>query len=165
MQDRSFSPVNGLIANVFIHAMVLDNLITFGGRPEQNVVTVAGNTLDNNTIQVIAIIPVILILAWIHIRNLRARERARTQPPRESGALFEFLSEKVMEYVWHYGTWALALAAGLALTLAAGLSVANWVEVVFVSVELAAMLLVGVPDALWGYLNHVAGGFVQPEHA
>lgn len=165
VQDRSFSPVNGLIANVFIHAMVLDNLISFDGRPEQNVVTVAGTTLDNNTIQVIAIIPVILILAWIHIRNLRARLRKETQPPRESGALIEFLAEKIMEYAWHYGAWALALAAGLALMLAAGLSVANWVEVVFVSVELAAMLLVGVPDAIWGYLHHVAGGSAQPEHA
>ena len=37
-----------------------------------------------------------------------------------------------------------------------GLSVANWVEVVFVSVALAAMLLVGLPDAIWGYLHHVA---------
>jgi hypothetical protein len=32
------------------------------------------------------------------------------------------------------------------------------VELVFVSVELAAMLLVGLPDAIWGYLHHVAGG-------
>jgi hypothetical protein len=30
-----------------------------------------------------------------------------------------------------------------------------------VSVELAAMLLVGVPDSLWGYLHHVAGGVAE----
>ena len=53
---------------------------------------------------------------------------------------------------------ALALGAGLALMLWLGLSVANWVEVVFVSIELAAMLLVSVPDAIWGYIHHVAGG-------
>ncbi|MEI9929653.1 MAG: hypothetical protein WDM89_03555 [Rhizomicrobium sp.] len=47
------------------------------------------------------------------------------------------------------------------LTRAAGLSVANWVEVVFVSAELAALLLVDAPDAFWGYLHHVAGG--KPE--
>jgi hypothetical protein len=54
------------------------------------------------------------------------------------------------------------------LTRSVGLSVANWVEVVFVSVELAAMLLVGVPDSIWGYLHHVAGGIPQlqaEEHA
>ena len=45
--------------------------------------------------------------------------------------------------------------------MAAGLSVANWVEVVFVSVELAAMLLIGLPDAIWGYLHHVAGGVAE----
>jgi hypothetical protein len=50
------------------------------------------------------------------------------------------------------------LGVGLLLARAVGLSTANWVEVVFVSVELAAMLLVGVPDSMWGYLHHVAGG-------
>jgi hypothetical protein len=52
----------------------------------------------------------------------------------------------------------LSLTVGLALTVVAGLSVANWVEVVFVSVELAALLLVGMPGAVWGYLHHVAVG-------
>jgi hypothetical protein len=165
VQDRSFSPVNGLIANVFIHAMALDNLITFHGKPEQNVVTIAGRTLDSNTVQVFAIIPVILILAWIHVQNLRARGRKREAEPQENGTILDFLLEKVMESAWHWGAWALALAAGLALTLAAGLSVANWVEVVFVSVELAAMLLVGVPDAVWGYLHHIVGIDARPEHA
>lgn len=165
VQDRSFSPVNGLIANVFIHAMALDNLITFKGRPEQNVMTVGGTTLNNNTIQVFAIVPVILILAWLHIRNLRARGTERETEPRESGALFELLLEKVMESAWHWGALALALGAGLALTLAAGISVANWVEVIFVSAELAAMLMVGVPDAIWGYLHHVAGGIAVPAKA
>ena len=165
VQDRSFSPVNGLIANVFIHAMALDNLITFKGRPEQNVVTVKGTTLDNNTVQVFAIIPVILILAWIHIRGLRARGTRPETTGREGGAVLDFLLDKAMEHAWHWGAWALALGAGLALTLAAGLSVANWVEVVFVSVELAAMLMVGVPDAIWGYLHHVAGGIAEPAEA
>ena len=30
--------------------------------------------------------------------------------------------------------------------------------VVGVTAELAAMLLVGLPDSIWGYLHHVAGG-------
>ena len=42
VQDKSFTPVNGMIASVFVHAMALDNLITFDGRPEQNVLTVGG---------------------------------------------------------------------------------------------------------------------------
>ena len=64
---------------------------------------------------------------------------------------------------WHWFAFALALAVGLALTVWAGLSVANWVEVVFVSVELAALLLVGVPGAVWAYLHHVAVGIRQLE--
>jgi hypothetical protein len=35
--------------------------------------------------------------------------------------------------------------------------------VVFVSAELAALLLVGAPDAFWGYLHHIAGGEPQYE--
>jgi hypothetical protein len=157
-QDNSFSPVNGKIANVFIHAMALDNLITFKGDPEQNVVTIGSTTLDSNTVQVIAIIPVILILAWIHLLNLRERERKKSLAGRDRSQVIEYFLEQIVESLWHWGAWVLALGAGLVLTMFAGLSVANWVEVVFVSVELAAMLLVGFPDSIWGYLHHVAVG-------
>jgi hypothetical protein len=156
VQDKSFTPVNGLIASVFVHAMALDNLISFHGRPEQNVVTVGNVTLDSNTAQMIAIMPIILILAWMHMRRLRSR---RIRP--ERGAMLEYFMDKALQSAWHWLAFALALAVGLALTLAAGLSVANWVEVVFVSVELAAMLLIGLPDAIWGYVHHVAGGIPQ----
>jgi len=156
VQDKSYTPVNGLIASVFVHAMALDNLISFHGRPEQNVVSIGNVTLDNNTAQMIAIVPIILILAWMHMRRLRSR---RVRP--ERGAMLEYLLDKAFQSAWHWLAFALALAIGLALTLTAGLSVANWVEVVFVSVELAAMLLIGLPDALWGYLHHVAGGIPQ----
>ncbi|HEY2444166.1 MAG TPA: CHASE2 domain-containing protein [Rhizomicrobium sp.] len=153
VQDKSFTPVNGLIASVFVHAMALDNLITFRGNPEQNVVSLGGFTLDNNTVQAFAIIPIILILTWIHMRGLRRR---RVKPAR--GAMLEYFAEKALRVAWHWFTFALALAIGLGLTLASGLSVANWVEVVFVSVALGAMLLIGLPDAIWGYLHHIAGG-------
>ncbi|HEY3638652.1 MAG TPA: CHASE2 domain-containing protein [Rhizomicrobium sp.] len=153
VQDVSFTPVNGLIASVFVHAMALDNLISFHGRPEQNVVSLSGFTFDSNTVQMVAIVPIILVLAWMHRRRLRKKPAHG-----ERGAVFEYFAEKALESVWHWLTFALALAIGLALTLAVGLSVANWVEVVFVSVELAAMLLIGLPAAIWGYLYHVAGG-------
>ena len=153
VQDRSFTPVNGLIASVFVHAMALDNLITFRGQPQQNVVTLGAVTLDNNSAQTLAILPIVLILGWIHVRGLR-----RTRAPRERGAALAYILDKVVEKAWHWLAFGLALAVGLALTVVAGLSVANWVEVVFVSVELAALLLVGLPGAVWGYLHHVAVG-------
>ena len=58
----------------------------------------------------------------------------------------------------HWLGFFLGLSIGILLAYWVGLSVANWVEVVFISVELAAMLLIGVPDSFWGYLHHVAGG-------
>jgi hypothetical protein len=161
VQDKAFTPVNGLIAGVFTHAMALDNLVTFRGRPQQNVVTVGRFVLDSNTVQMIAIAPVILILTWLHMLRLRQR-RARIAAPEERSAALEFFFEKVLAFIWHWLAFGLALGAGLLLARAVGLSVANWVEVVFVSVALAAMLLVGLPDAIWGYLHHVALGVPQP---
>jgi CHASE2 domain-containing sensor protein len=158
VQDKSFTPVNGLIASVFVHAMALDNLISFHGRPQQNVVSLGALTLDNNTAQMIAILPVILILAAMHLRSLRRRRERR-----ERGAVWEYFAGRALQSLWHWLAFALALGIGLALTLATGLSVANWVEVVFVSVGLAAMLLIGLPAAIWGYLHHVAGGIPQFE--
>ncbi|HSM94452.1 MAG TPA: CHASE2 domain-containing protein [Rhizomicrobium sp.] len=158
-QDITYTPVNGLLPSVFVHAMALDNLITFKGKPEQNVITVFGTTIPSNPAQMMAIVPVILILALIHMRRMRRnRARARIQ---EHSVTFEYVLDKTIETVWHYFAFALALGMGLVLALVMGLSTANWVEVVFVSVELAAMLLVGVPDSLWGYLHHVAGGVAQ----
>lgn len=154
-QDKSYTPVNGLMPNVFVHAMAMDNLITFHGQPEQNVMTVWGYTISTNPAQMLAIIPVIFILAWIHMARIRRR---RTRVAKERSATFEYFLDKTIEKVWHYFAFALSLGVGLLLARAVGLSTANWVEVVFVSVELAAMLLVGVPDSIWGYLHHVAGG-------
>lgn len=160
-QDKSFMPVNGLQANVFVHAMAMDNLITFEGKPEQNVMTVWGYTFSNNPAQILAIIPVILILSAMHMRRIRARRKQAERP--EHGALYEWFLDKGVENLWHWLAFFLALGIGLLLARWAGLSVANWVEDVFISVELAAMLLIGVPDSFWGYLHHVAGG--QPEDA
>jgi hypothetical protein len=67
----------------------------------------------------------------------------------------EYVLERGFEQLWHGLAYGLALGVGLILTLALGLSVANWVGIVFVSAGLAAILLVGVPESLWGYLSHV----------
>ncbi|MGZ5935375.1 MAG: hypothetical protein ACXWLV_11810, partial [Rhizomicrobium sp.] len=155
-QDKSFSPVNGQQPNVFVHAMALDNLITFEGKPQQNVMTVWGYTFSNNPAQILAIIPIILILSLMHMRRIRTRQK-RTERA-ERGALYEWFMDKGVEKLWHWLAFFLALGIGLLLAIWAGLSVANWVEDVFISVELAAMLLIGVPDSFWGYLHHVAGG-------
>ncbi|MGZ5960987.1 MAG: CHASE2 domain-containing protein [Rhizomicrobium sp.] len=155
-QDKSFSPVNGQQPNVFVHAMALDNLITFEGKPQQNVMTVWGYTFSNNPAQILAIIPIILILSLMHMRRIRTRQK-RTERA-ERGALYEWFMDKGVEKLWHWLAFFLALGIGLLLAMWAGLSVANWVEDVFISVELAAMLLIGVPDSFWGYLHHVAGG-------
>jgi len=158
VQDRSFTPVNGLLASIFVHAMALDNLITFHGRPQQNVVTLGSITLDNNTAQLIAVVPIILILGWIHVRGLKRAPR-----PRKRGEAFAYVLGKLAEKAWHWFGFALALAVGLALTMWAGLSVANWVQLVFVAAELAALLLVGFPGAVWAYCHYVAVGIRRLE--
>jgi len=155
-QDKFFTPVNDLLPGVFVHAMAMDNLITFHGRPQQDAISLFGQVQDGNLVQIVAVVPVLLILCWIHWLGLK-RQRER----RERSATLEYVLEKTVEKLWHYIAFALALGMGLILTLAAGLSVANWVEVVFVSAELAALLLVGAPDSFWGYLRHVVGADAQ----
>jgi CHASE2 domain-containing sensor protein len=157
-QDTFYTPVNELLPGVFVHAMAMDNLITLHGRPYQNAISLGGSPVDGNLVQIVAVIPVILILSWFHLSGLRRKRRRAARPARERSAAFEYFLEKAIEKVWHYIAFALALGVGLVLTRAAGLSVANWVEVVFVSVELAALLLVGAPDSVWAYMHHVAGG-------
>jgi hypothetical protein len=155
-QDKSFSPVNGLQPNVFVHAMALDNLITFNGKPERNMMTVGSYTFSNQPAQVMAIVPIILILSYLHMRRIRSPRK--TVKRAERGALVEWFVDKGVENLWYWLAFFLALGIGLVLARSAGLSVANWAEDVFISVELAAMLLIGVPDSFWGYLHHVAGG-------
>src|SRR5262249_13825037 len=128
------------------------------GKAQQNVVTVKGYVLSANPAQILAVVPVILVLAWLHMLRLRRKRRIEAHQGHERSATFEYFLDKAIEKVWHYLAFGLALGMGLALTLASGLSVANWVEVVFVSAELAAMLLVGLPDSVWGYLHHIAVG-------
>jgi len=164
-QDRTYTPVNDLLPSVFVHAMAMDNLITFRGKPYQNAISVGGRPVDGNLVQILATIPVILILSLIHWRSIRRERRGLRGTQRERSATFEYFFEKTVEKVWHYLAFGLALSVGLVLTRSAGLSVANWVEVVFVSVELAAMLLVGAPDSIWGYLHHVLGGMPQLQPA
>ncbi len=162
VQDKSFTPVNGLIPSVFVHAMALDNLITFHGQPERDVATIGAFTLGNEPAQVLAIIPVILILSWLHIADVRRRKK---NPNRgEPGGLGAYLLEKLANTAWHLLAFALALGIGLLLTLTLGLSVANWVEVVFVTLVIGGMLLFSVPDAIWGYLHHVAVGVPKEDN-
>ena len=71
------------------------------------------------------------------------------------GVTMEYVIERGFEHLWHGLAFGLGLGVGLILTLTLGLSVANWVGIVFISAELAAILLVGVPESLWGYLAHV----------
>ena len=161
VQDKSFTPVNGLIASVFVHAMALDNLITFRGNPEQDVATIGPVTLGSNLAQVLAIIPVILILSWLHMGDVRRRaKRPKAAEQKGAGA---YIADKLASFAWHVLAFALAMGVGLVLTLTLGLSVANWVEVIFVSLVIGGMLLFSVPDAIWGYLHHVAVGAPREE--
>jgi hypothetical protein len=160
-QDKIYTPVNDLLPGVFVHAMAMDNMITYRGKPEQNAMSIGGQVQDGNLVQIVAVIPVILILSWLHMLGVRSKRRRRHEPERDLSATLQYFLEKTVDKVWHYLAFGLALGIGLVLTRAAGLSVANWVEVVFVSAELAALLLVGAPDAFWGYLHHVAGGNPQ----
>ncbi len=56
-QDKVFTPVNDLLSGVFVHAMALDNLITFHGKPEQDAISLGGQVQDGNLVQILAVMP------------------------------------------------------------------------------------------------------------
>ena len=78
-QDKLYTPVNALLPGVFVHAMAMDNLITTHGKPYQNAVSIGGSPVDGNLVQIIAVIPVILILVMDPLaqRLLQAQDRRR----------------------------------------------------------------------------------------
>ena len=79
-----------------------------------------------------AIVPVILILSYMHMRRVRRR---RLAPHLERSAMAEWFIDKGAEKLFHWLAFFLALGIGLLLAMWVGLSVANWAQDVFISVD------------------------------
>ena len=162
-QDKSFTPVNSrLQPNVFVHAMALDNLISFKGRPQQNVMTLGGYTFSNNPAQIMAIVPIVLIAvlhayaphplapkasdaqgAWRDDGMVSATRASRNSG---IGSLFSWRSAS---------DFCSPCGSGFRSPIGSRTSSfrSSW----------QPCCLIGVPNSIWGYLHHVAGG--RPAHS
>jgi hypothetical protein len=153
MGDESVTPVSGLLPDVFVHAMALDNLMTIPGGPLRDLIDLGGWSLTRNQIQIVTIVPVILLLAWIHIIRLRRRT-----PPQEKASGLAYAIRSIEEFLWWVLTVVLAIAAGVIAMLVTHIAVVTWVGLILVSAEIGAALAAGLPDRLWGYMRHVLTG-------
>lgn len=150
-KDESLTPVNGLLPDVFVHAMALDNLITLRGKPLHGSTT----GLLKILLQLLWITPVMLVLSWLRTRYARSKRASREE---RSSLSLENLLEWLLELGWVALAITLAIIVGLALMTFFQVSVESWVGIVFVAAELAAVLLLGLPELLWGYARHVISG-------
>ncbi len=159
--DKLFSPTNGLIASVFIQAMALDNLITFDGHPKRDTVTLLGVTFDSNFVQTFIVALILLALTAIHIGDVR---RSASAEPAAQGARHSARAAQGGRAYWlaalrHLAWYAVILiaiiAVGICLYVFFGLSIGNWIEMVFVAGVLFELLNSAFLGRIWGYIWHV----------
>lgn len=145
--DVAFTPTNGLLAAVFVHAMALDNLISFEGRPKRNTITLFGVTLGNDTIKVIVAAFILLVAAALNLGHLR--KDASTPGDQDLTARRRF--------TWYGILLTMTLGSGLGLYFVFGLSISNWIELVFITGLLFELLISPFLGRLWGRTRYAIG--------
>jgi CHASE2 domain-containing sensor protein len=150
--DAVPTPVNGMLPGLFTHAMAFDNLISLKGRPFLDSAELFGVKLGKDVIEALAVLPVLLALTALYALYRRRRHGGDTET-----------DSWLVETVVHWLVLLLALLAGLAVMLLLRVSVADWVEVVLMSGELAAAIFLA--SRLWGYIRYVVGAIPTPHPA
>lgn len=148
-EDKAFTPSNGLLAGVFVHAMATDNLVTFAGRPKRDTITLFGVTLSKDEIETIIIGAILLVMTMLQIKRLRALSAAA---PGEEGEL-----KQTHRLAWYVVLLSMILSAGVSLYAIFGLSVGNWVELVFISGLLFEFLISPFLPHIWGRIRYALG--------
>ena len=147
--DKTYSPSNGLIAGVFVHAMALDNLITYGGHPKRDAVNIYGIILHKDEVEAITIGFVLFVIVALHIRRIRLIASLSESERHEAPALHR--------WAWYTLLLGMILGAGIILYVGYGLSIGNWVELVFMGGLLFEFLMTPFIARQWGRLRHGLG--------
>lgn len=145
--DVAYTPANGLLAAVFVHAMALDNLISFNGKPKRNTITLFGVTLGNDTIKAIVAAFILLVGTILHLGHLR---QDASTPDEET------FSAK-SRFAWYGMLLGMTLGSGLALYYFFGLSISNWIELIFITGLLLELLISPFLGRVWGRLRYASG--------
>lgn len=161
--DLSFTPSNGLLASVFVHAMALDNLITFEGHAKRDTVTVFGTTFSSTLVQSFTVGLILLFLTLLQIRNMRQLAGADPQakegaaPPGGSQTLAYWLGA-VRRFAWYGFALFVIVMAGVTLYTFFDLSIGNWIQMVFLTGVLLEFLMSTFLGRAWGYFRHALSG-------
>jgi CHASE2 domain-containing sensor protein len=147
--DRAYTPSNGLLARVFIHAMALDNLFTFAGKPKLDSVTVADVTISKNEMELVTIALILLIVTSLHIRRIRTLGGAEDEDAVDLLPLHS--------WAWYGLLVGMVVFFGILLYVGVGLSIGNWVELVFISGLLFQFLASPYLARLWGRVRYAIG--------
>ncbi len=145
--DLAFTPTNGLLAGVYVHAMALDNIIAFNGKPKRNTITLFGITFGNDGIKTFVAAIILFITAFFNIGHLR--QDASTPGDQNIGAGRRFQ--------WYGTLFAMTLGSGLILYFVFGLSISNWIELVFITGLLFELLISSFLGTWWGRFRYASG--------
>jgi CHASE2 domain-containing sensor protein len=145
--DLAFTPTNGLLAGVYVHAMALDNIIAFKGKPKRNTITLFGVTFGNDGIKTFVAAMILFVTALFNLRHLR--EDASTPGNQDIGAKRRF--------GWYGALFSMTLGSGLILYFVFGLSISNWIELVFITGLLFELLISSLLGKWWGRTRYALG--------
>jgi len=145
--DLAFTPTNGLLAGVYVHAMALDNIIAFEGQPKRNTITLFGVTFGNDGIKTFVAALILFVTALFNMAHLR--QDASTPGDQDIGAKRRLL--------WYGGLFSMTLGSGLILYFVFGLSISNWIELVFITGLLFELLISSLLGKWWGRTRYALG--------
>jgi CHASE2 domain-containing sensor protein len=148
-RDRAYTPAHGLVPGVYVHAMALDNLVSFYGHPKRDAVTWFGFTFHKDEIELITIALILLVITAIHLKRIRALAALPEKEQHEAAALHR--------WGWYALLLVLVVGSGSFLYSVYGLSIGNWVELVFIAGLLFEFLLTPYLARQWGRLRYVLG--------
>jgi CHASE2 domain-containing sensor protein len=148
-RDRAYTPAHGIVPAVYVHAMALDNLVTFKGEPKRDAITTFGVTFHKNEIETLTIALILLVITAVHLKRIRALASLPESEQHEAPSLHR----------WGWYTLLLTLVVGSGSFLYAfyGLSIGNWVELVFIAGLLFEFLMTPFLAKQWGRLRYVLG--------
>jgi hypothetical protein len=144
--DLAYTPTNGLLPGVFVHAMALDNLVSFHGSPKQDVVGWFGLREDSNTADMLSVGLILLILTTLLINRARAVA---------SEAAGHHKLHPVHRLAWYGILLFLVIGTGIILYVIAGLSIGNWIVMVFTAGLLFELEISPFLPRLWGRFRYI----------
>ncbi len=147
--DEFATAASATTPGVQVHAMALDNLIAYHGRPYINILRLFGVNLREKELQFAISVPVMLSIAGLftfYLRRKAAQWQEKLNHSRPGSPEQEYLHAELHarfeEWRWSIVAFVVSLFIGLPLSFWADITPAIWLSVSFLSMETLALMIV-----------------------